>query len=102
MTDLDFLLRARRHLHLVSNEGGKVSLKFDLGVLVDAPELGDAATQQTLKHLPGVHDIDLSLLHRRIDIHYDPDSLPPEWWADLVDGDETAARDVVAKLEGGA
>jgi hypothetical protein len=101
MADLDFLLRARRHLHLVSNADGKVSLKFDFGVLSDAPELGSSETQHVLTGLPGVHDIDLSLLHRRIDIHYDPERLPPQWWADLVEGDDQAARDVVARLEAG-
>jgi hypothetical protein len=99
MAQLDFVLAARPHLRIVSHDPGVVTLQFDFAVLLDAPELGTATSERLLRRIPGIRNVELGLISRRVTISYDPARIPDDWWKRLIAGDEAEAREVVDKLE---
>jgi hypothetical protein len=99
MGKLDFLLAARRHFELESHNPERITLRFDFGVLGDAPELGDDRGQALLKQLPGIEAFDVSVFRRRVSITYDRDVFPAAWWDILISGSDEQARALVGRLE---
>ena len=102
MSELGFLLRARNHLALKSHAEGVVVLAFGYGILAEVPEVASGAVQRALCALPGIGEVEVSALRRRITVRYDPETVSPAWWNDLIEGSETVALQVIAALEDSA
>ena len=92
-------LDLRTHLELRSNEGGRLELGFDLGILAVADTSGGG--KERLLSLPGVEGVSFSLLKRRVEIRYDPDRLDPGFWVAMLQGSEEEARAALEALPPG-
>jgi hypothetical protein len=98
MVDPEILLRARKHLRIAHHIPGRIRLRFDPGILEAVPEIKDGERGDLLSGLPGIKDVRLNAAAFSLVVTYDRDKIEPGWWEQLIEGDEDAAAEVVARL----
>lgn len=93
MIALDDLRAFLHDLEIAHHVRGRVRLK-----LVRDPQFQQAPSgalieqiQHLLENLPGVRSVRLNLLARSCVVEYDPETIPPDAWADFLSGEPSTA-----------
>lgn len=98
MIDPDVLLRAREHLSIAHHIPGRIRLRFGAGILDAVPEFTAGDKPELLKGLAGIKDIRVNAAAFSLLVLYDPEQLLPGMWEQLIEGNESEAAQVVARL----
>lgn len=96
---MDDLLRFAGHLRIAHHIPGRIRLKLaaeleagDRDAVADAKRFGLA-----LSGAPGIRSVSLNPLARSCAVEYDPKTIPPSAWQDLLSGARSAAADILLK-----
>ena len=100
MIQLDDVRAVLDDVRIAHHVRGRVRLK-----LVRDPQLQRSPSgalietlQVLLASLPGVRDVRINLLARSCVVDYDPETIPPEAWADFLAGERTPSADRLEKV----
>ncbi|WP_119169343.1 hypothetical protein [Algihabitans albus] len=100
MPDIDknLVMNLRQHLRIVSHNKGKVKLRYRIGAVSIFRQIENSTGGRLLDAIEGVHKASVNPLMFTLTIHYDPQTIEPSWWEELIQDSDEAARQVLDRL----
>lgn len=87
----------RRHLHVAHHIPGRLRLRADAGLLELANQWRGPhmSLDEAIRRIEGIRDVRVNAAAATAVIEYEPESLPPEAWQQLLDGNDAEALDIL-------
>ena len=94
---IELLLAMRRHLHVAHHIPGRLRLRADAGLLELANQWRGPhmSLDEAIRRIEGIRDVRVNAAAATAVIEYEPESLPPEAWQQLLDGNDAEALDIL-------
>lgn len=94
----ELILAARRHCRIVHHIPGRIRLRFDPIGLAPLLRGRSALLEATLQKVAGVGNTEINLAACSLVVHYDPRTLLPASWDQLLNGSPVESAALAARL----
>lgn len=100
-TDLDKFLALRRHLKIAHHIPGRVRLRAGPSVFKELASIDHSVVDRMLQAIDGIEDVRINKVAGSVVVVYAPDTVEPDHWHTLIDGEDADALLLMKSLMNG-
>lgn len=93
--DIPAILPLRKHISIIHHVRGRIRLRFGAALWGMAAKVQRDNIQHLLQQIPGIHQLRLNAAVASVVIEYDPQQIQPTDWETLLQGDNSAASQLI-------
>jgi hypothetical protein len=97
-SEAELILAARRHCRIAHHVPGRIRLRFDPTGLAPLLHGRSARLEAALRRVPGIGNTEINLAACSLIVHYDPRTLPPASWDQLLNSSPAESAALAARL----